>query len=175
MDHETKKSYIVRTGLNSGFILGFVLTVGIGAINFGYSIGVFNSLMVDFFIVFGIPEEHQAFWASFITSVTSIGAAIGALTCGPFQRYGKKNCIHVTNAILIVGCSLTLVQKKEVVAVGRFFFGLAAGAFSVFVPSFINELTPTELKGQYGSATQILITVGIFVSNLLGIPLPDNK
>ena len=68
---------------------------------------------------------------------------------------------------------MTLVRVKEVVAAGRFLFGLAAGAFTVFVPSFINEITPTELKGPFGSATQILITFGIFVSNILGLPLPD--
>ena len=89
------------------------------------------------------------------------------------MRYGKKNCIHAANAILILGCTLTLIHIKEIVAVGRFFFGLSAGCFSVFVPSFINELTPTELKGPFGSATQILITLGILISNLLGIPLPD--
>lgn len=89
------------------------------------------------------------------------------------MKYGKKTCIHAANIILIVGCSLTLVHVKEVVAAGRFLFGLAAGCFSVFVPSFINELTPTELKGPFGSATQILITLGILISNLLGLPLPD--
>lgn len=89
------------------------------------------------------------------------------------MRYGKKNCIHVANLIIIIGCSLTLIKIKEVVAAGRFLFGLAAGAFSVFVPSFINEITPTELKGPFGSSTQLLITLGILVANLLGIPFPD--
>jgi MFS family permease len=60
------------------------------------------------------------------------------------------------------------------VTFGRFLFGLSAGAFSVFVPSYINEVTPTELKGQFGSATQLLITFGIFISYILGIPLPTN-
>jgi MFS family permease len=65
-----------------------------------------------------------------------------------------------------------LVKNIYVVTVGRFLFGLSAGAFSVFVPSYINEVTPTELKGPFGSATQLLITLGIFISNILGIPLP---
>ncbi len=73
----------------------------------------------------------------------------------------------------MIGCSLTLVKIKEVVVAGRFIFGLGAGAFSVFVPSFINEITPTELKGPIGSSTQIFITVGILISYLLGITFPD--
>jgi len=43
------------------------------------------------------------------------------------------------------------------------------------VPSFINEITPTELKGPYGAITQLLITFGIFIANVLGTPLPDSK
>ena len=46
-----------------------------------------------------------------------------------------------------------MIKVYGVVLAGRFLFGLAGGAFSVFVPSFINEVTPTELKGPFGSAT----------------------
>lgn len=67
-----------------------------------------------------------------------------------------------------------MIKNIYVVTVGRFIFGLSAGAFSVFVPSYINEVTPTELKGPFGSATQLFITLGIFISNILGIPLPLN-
>jgi MFS family permease len=56
---------------------------------------------------------------------------------------------------------------------GRFIFGLSAGAFSVFVPSFINEITPVELKGPCGTATQILINIGILLADLMGLPLPE--
>lgn len=161
--------------MNKGFLIAFILTVGIGAMNFGYSIGVFNSLIVDFLYVFEIPDNDKETWSSLITSICSLGAAIGSLTTGPFAKYGKKNCIHVTNVVLTIGCSLTLVRVKEVVLVGRFLFGFTAGAFSVFVPSFINELVPVELKGQFGSATQFLITFGVLISNLFGIPLPDKN
>jgi MFS family permease len=115
---------------------------------------VFNSMQKDFLGVFDIykPADRD-FWVSLITTLCSLGGAIGSLTSGPFMKYGKKNCILVTNVIVIIGASLTLVKIKEVVAAGRFIYGLGAGAFSVFVPSFINEITPTELKGPFGSAT----------------------
>lgn len=107
-----------------------------------------------------------------MTTISSIGMAVGALSSGPLTKFGKKNCIHATNLIVILGCGLCLVRSLGVVLAGRFLYGLAGGAFSVFVPSFINEVTPTELKGPFGSSTQILITLGIMISNLLGIPLP---
>lgn len=154
-------------------MLSFILVVGIGAINFGYSLGVFNSMQKDIIGTFKIATKDTDFWISIITTLCPLGAAIGSLTSGPFTRFGKKTCIHFANILVIIGCSLTLVKILEVVAVGRFILGLAVGTFSVFVPGFINELSPTELKGQLGSSTQILITLGILISNALGVPLPD--
>ena len=39
--------------VNKGFLLCLIFVVGIGAINFGYAIGVFNSMQVGFLRVFG--------------------------------------------------------------------------------------------------------------------------
>jgi len=39
--------------INKGFLVSLIFVVGIGAINFGYAIGVFNSLQEDFLRVFG--------------------------------------------------------------------------------------------------------------------------
>lgn len=172
MEHQSSGP-LSESGINKGFLITFILAVGIGAINFGYSIGVFNSMQKDFYVVFSIAPADQDQWSSLITTVCSGGAAIGSLTAGPFMRFGKKNCIHFTNLLLIIGCGLTLVHIKEVVLAGRALFGLSAGAFSVFVPSYINEITPTELKGQFGSSMQLFVTLGILIANLLGIPLPD--
>ena len=96
--------------INKGFLIGFILTVGIGAINFGYSIGVFNSLMYDFLMVFGYTNnKDQDFWSSLLTTICSLGAFAGALTAGPFVKFGKKTCIHVNNIILTIGCVLCLI------------------------------------------------------------------
>jgi MFS family permease len=76
---------------------------------------------------------------------------------------------------VVIGCLLTLIKNEYWILAGRFIFGLAAGGFSVFVPSYINELAPTEMKGALGSLTQILITLGIFISNALGLPLPETS
>lgn len=162
------------SGVKIGFLVSFILVIGLGVVNFGYAIGVFNSLQKDFMVVFNVETEaDRKFWSSMITTLCSLGLAVGSLTAGPLASIGKKNCIFIANILVAIGCTLTLIKVKEVVAVGRFIYGYAGGAFSVFVPSFINELTPTEYKGPFGVATQLLITFGIFISNVVGIPLPD--
>ena len=154
MEHSVTSGPTTEGGVKKGFLLSFILVIGLGAVNFGYSIGVFNSMQKDFLGVFDIHlPEDRSFWVSMITTLSSLGAAIGSLTSGPLMKIGKKNCIHLTNAVVIIGATMTLIHKVEVVAAGRFLYGLGAGAFSVFVPSFINEVTPTELKGPFGSAT----------------------
>lgn len=113
-------------------------------------------------------------WNGLITSVCALGSAVGSLVAGPpAETYGKLKCMHASNALVVLGCLMTLIKNEYWILAGRFVFGLATGAFSVFVPSFINELAPTEMKGALGSLTQILITLGIFVSNLVCLPMPE--
>jgi MFS family permease len=144
--------------------------------NFGYANGVFNSFFVDFEFIFSIETyEDRKFWSSFITAICSTGAAIGAFTIGSFIKWGKRNCLHLANAIMIASCLMMQIKILYVIAVGRFFQGYAVGCLSVLVPSFINEIVPIELKGPLGSATQFFITFGTFYGNCLGVPLPDNN
>ncbi len=98
--------------------------------------------------------------------------AIGALGSAPFTKFGKKICIHITNFVVMIACGLQQVKRLEVILAGRFLYGICGGAFSVFVPSFINEVIPIELKGYFGCSTQIFLTFGIMIANLLGVPLP---
>ena len=94
--------------INRAFIYCFVLTLGLGSMNFGYANGVFNSFFVDFEFIYGIETyDDRKFWSSFITGICSTGAAIGAFTIASFIKWGKRNCIFLTNAIMIVGCSMT--------------------------------------------------------------------
>jgi hypothetical protein len=38
----------VSGGANKGFLLSFVFVLGIGAIQYGYSVGVYNTMQIDF-------------------------------------------------------------------------------------------------------------------------------
>jgi hypothetical protein len=50
MNHRESGASFLKEPINKKFLISFILTVGIGAMNFGYSIGVFNSLMFDFLL-----------------------------------------------------------------------------------------------------------------------------
>lgn len=99
---------------------------------------------------------------------------ISSIGTGYLMPYGKWKLFHLNNLLLICASGVSLVECIPLQMVCRFFYGMAAGAFTVMVPKFINETAPSELKGPYGALSQIAITVGIFVSALLGLAMPDS-
>ena len=66
------------------------------------------------------------------------------------------------------------INNQYVFLVGRFIWGLSIGAFTVFVPKFITETAPTELKGPLGGVTQIMCCLGNLVPSLLSLAIPSN-
>ena len=100
-------------------------------------------------------------------SLVQIGGTLGSLTAGAFTKYGKKRCIHIANLISIIGCILIISSGPYglkdyypadgtgylyLLLIGRFIYGIGAGCFTVFVNSFISEVSPNELTGPMGIA-----------------------
>lgn len=111
-------------------------------------------------------------WSTIITSVCTLGSACGAIFSGPVAKIGKWKAILLTNILVCAGAAITLVENPYAILVGRFIYGIANGSFSVFVPLFINETAPIEMKGPIGVMTQLFITMGIMISFLIGLVIP---
>ena len=112
----------------------------------------------------GVNDWH----ISGVTASTILGAMISSLCTGSIMHYGKWKLFFYTNFLLILSSGLSLVDNISLQMICRFFYGISAGAFTVLVPKFIMETAPTELKGSYGALSQIAVTLGIFVTALLG-------
>ena len=85
--------------------------LGIGAIQYGYSIGVYNTMQKDFEYLFKWKDPDTVnIWNGLITSMCALGSAVGSLVAGaPAETYGKLKCIHGTNVLVAIGCLLTLI------------------------------------------------------------------
>lgn len=57
----------------------------------------------------------------------------------------------MANGVLCLGVGLTLIDEFWVLCTGRFIYGASAGAFSVFVPKYVAETAPIEVKGPAGA------------------------
>jgi hypothetical protein len=47
------------------------------------------------------------------------------------------------------------------------------GGFTVYVPNFINETVPIELKGVISTIVGTMVPFGIFVPSIFGLAIPD--
>ena len=72
-------------------------------------------------------------------------------------------------AIFIVGnvIQITAMNSWVHMMMGRFVAGLGVGNLSVGVPMFQSECSPREIRGGVVASYQLMITIGILVSNLI--------
>ena len=94
---------------------------------------------------------------------------MGAISAGPFAKYGRWNCIIATTVLVVLGASLTLVPNFAAFCMGRLLYGLAAGCYVVFCPKYIEETSPVEVKGPLGALTQVCICFGILFPFTIGM------
>jgi MFS family permease len=81
--------------------------------------------------------------------------------------------IKLANLVMMIGIVMCLFPFNDYYfAFGRFVWGLGAGSFTVFVPKFISELSPFEMSGFFGGASQTACCLGILVPSLLALAIP---
>lgn len=73
----------------------------------------------------------------------------------------------------IVGACLMgftkLAESYEMLFFGRFIIGVNCGLNTSLVPMYISEIAPLNLRGGLGTVNQLAVTVGLLVSQVLGI------
>lgn len=105
-----------------------------------------------------------------VTSIYTLGGLLGALSAGSFcNTYGRLRAMRLTTLFFVIGpLSESLAVNIALLCVGRFISGIGAGAAVVVVPIYISEIAPPNEKGLFGAFTQVMINLGIFITQLLG-------
>ncbi|XP_077158487.1 solute carrier family 2, facilitated glucose transporter member 3-like isoform X2 [Paroedura picta] len=161
-----------------------VLAAVIGSLQYGYNTGVINApeeIMKRFFNETweertGAPMSQNlltSLW-SLSVAIFSVGGMIGSLSVGLFvNRFGRRNSMLLVNILAIAGGILMAFSKMakamEVLIVGRFIIGLFCGLCTGFVPMYISEVSPTALRGAFGTLNQLGVVVGILVAQVFGL------
>ena len=139
---------------------------GLGGMLFGYDTGVISGALLFIREEFGL----SAFLQGAVVSSLLVGATIGALVAGPFaDRFGRRAVLISAAIVFALGALLAaLAPSAAVLIVARFVLGLAVGTASLMVPLYIAEMAPAEVRGALVNFNQLMITVGILVSYLIG-------
>ncbi|XP_057863120.1 plastidic glucose transporter 4 [Cryptomeria japonica] len=162
------------TSSSSGTVLPFVGIACLGAILFGYHLGVVNGALEYLAKDLGFAENTVL--QGWVVSTTLAGATVGSFTGGALaDQFGRKKTFQLDAIPLIVGAFLSATaQNVQAMIIGRLLVGVGIGISSSLVPLYISEISPTEIRGALGSVNQLFICVGILLALVAGLPLAGN-
>lgn len=159
---------------SSGTVLPYVGVACLGAILFGYHLGVVNGALEYLARDLGIADNTVL--QGWVVSTTLAGATVGSFTGGALaDKLGRKRTFQLDAIPLVVGAILSATaQSVQAMIIGRLLAGIGIGISSSLVPLYISEISPTEIRGALGSVNQLFICVGILLALVAGLPLAGN-
>ncbi|WP_295142985.1 sugar porter family MFS transporter [Saccharopolyspora sp.] len=168
--HERKAQHMstpaTQPGAGRGTIIGASTIAALGGLLFGYDTGVISAALLYIAPAFGLSTGMK----EVVVASLLLGAVAGAMSGGPVvDRLGRKRTLLLVSAVFTAGALLSAVAVDvAMLIVARVVLGLAIGASSLVVPAYIAEIAPPALRGRLVSMNQLMITIGIFVSYLVG-------
>jgi SP family facilitated glucose transporter-like MFS transporter 1 len=167
------------------FFLSYaILAAVLGMLQFGYNTGVINApeQNIEDFMKDSYKARYQKDLSddsarglySIAVSIFALGGMIGGFGGGMVaNRFGRKGGLLLNNVLGISGACLMWGTKAansyEILFFGRFIIGVNCGLNTSLVPMYISEIAPLNLRGGLGTVNQLAVTVGLLLSQVLGI------
>ncbi|XP_024080537.1 glucose transporter type 1 isoform X10 [Cimex lectularius] len=185
LDEQThrRKLRLLEQGLT--FFLSYTIMASmLGMFQFGYNTGVINApenniekFMRDVYRDRNkkdLQEDSAKLMYSFAVSIFAIGGMIGGFSGGAVaNKFGRKGGLLINNFVGISGAAMMAFTKAcnsyEMLFLGRFIIGVNCGLNTSLVPMYISEIAPLNLRGGLGTVNQLAVTVGLLISQILGI------
>lgn len=168
-DHFGHSGYGRLTG---SLFFGTVVAV-ISSFLYGYNIGCLNNIISgdNATLVLEYSELSSDFNNSLCAALFCIGGLVGALAGNyPTEKWGRKKTLMANNIFFFIGAALQAFSNSwGMVATGRVIVGIGSGCATLVVPMYISETSPVRLSGALGTLNQLSITIGILVSEILGM------
>ncbi|XP_028251472.1 solute carrier family 2, facilitated glucose transporter member 1 [Parambassis ranga] len=161
-----------------------ILAVVLGSLQIGYHTGNINApakIIEEFFNHTwrarhnqSMPDHSLTLLWSLSVSIKDFGALLGSLGVKYLaDSYGRRNSILIVNFLSVVGACLMFASKAsesfEVLILGRLVFGLFCGLVMTLNPLYIQEVSPTNLRGAFATLNQVSFTSGILVGMVAGL------
>ena len=172
---KTKMTYYLSIGVFAAFL---------GIVQMGYNFRTINVphrnvkkfLNETFKERFGIilTQDSISIYYSIAMSVFPIGLMIGGL-CSSWiaEKFGRKLGMLIPQVLSILGATFMgcckYVSSYELLIIGRLFVGISSAILNVIGVLYMVEIVPIHIRGMTGSIGQLAMTLGIFLSNVLGL------
>ncbi|KAK9527157.1 hypothetical protein VZT92_015814 [Zoarces viviparus] len=168
----------------TGYLLFSLGTAVIGSLQFGYNTGVinapeqklrsfFNDTWVERYGVPITPGVCTIVW-SVSVAIFSVGGMVGSFSVGVMaNRFGRRRSMFLVNCLAVIGGLLmgfsTICSSYEMVIAGRLVIGLFCGLFTGLTPMYVGEVSPTPLRGAFGTLHQLGVVLGILIAQVFGL------
>lgn len=157
------------SGSGKRFVYTVACVAALGGLLFGYDIGIISGALL--FMDKDFPLTP--FLTGVVVSSILLGAVIGAGVSGALgDKLGRRKMVLIAAVIFAVGSiGMAFSPTISVLIFFRIVTGLAVGAASALVPTYISEISPTDLRGSLSSVFQLAITLGILLAYLVNFAL----
>ncbi|XP_025414369.1 solute carrier family 2, facilitated glucose transporter member 1-like isoform X2 [Sipha flava] len=172
-------------GLNGRLLFAIIASAFGSAFQHGYNTGVVNApqTLIENWIRSVISERNGGaiveksqvtlIWAVAV-AIFCFGGMIGGLMTGIVaEKFGRKGGLLVSNSLVVVSSLLQGVSKMyssyELIIIGRFLIGINSGLNAGLAPMYLAEISPMNLRGSVGTVYQLVVTISILVSQILGL------
>ncbi|PFH48327.1 hypothetical protein AMATHDRAFT_65749 [Amanita thiersii Skay4041] len=151
------------------FVWILVVCSTISGLLFGYDTGVVSGALVTIGSDLG-PAELSSGQKEFITSSTTLGALFGGLVAGILSDWtGRRLVLGVADVIFIGGAiGQAVCHTVWSMIGGRFLIGIGVGLAACIAPLYIQELSPTRLRGRMVVLNVVMITLGQVIAYGIG-------
>ncbi|KAI0074956.1 general substrate transporter [Panus rudis PR-1116 ss-1] len=142
-----------------------VACASISGLLFGYDTGVISGALVSIGGDLG-PATLSSGQKELITSATTLGALLGGLVAGMLSDFlGRRPVLGIADIIFIGGAIGQAVCHTVWSMIGcRFLIGIGVGVAACVAPVYIQELSPTRLRGRLVVLNVVAITGGQVVA-----------
>ncbi|CAL9134327.1 unnamed protein product [Musa textilis] len=140
---------------------------------FGYHLGVVNEPLESISLDLGFTGNTLA--EGLVVSMCLGGALIGCLFSGLISDgIGRRRSFQLSTLPMIIGASLSASTTSLVgMLLGRFLVGTGMGLGPAVASLYVTEVSPSSVRGTYGSLIQIATCLGLITALFIGAPVKE--
>uniref|UniRef100_A0A8C5G181 Solute carrier family 2, facilitated glucose transporter member 1-like n=1 Tax=Gouania willdenowi TaxID=441366 RepID=A0A8C5G181_GOUWI len=167
--------WLLQSHLTATLLISILAAV-LGSLQIGYHTGNINApakIIEEFFNHTwrsrhnaSMPDHSLTLLWSLSVSIKDFGALLVYLYVLNTFSF-RRNSILIVNCLSVVGACLMFLSKAsesfEVLILGRLVFGLFCGLVMSLNPLYIQEVSPTNLRGAFATLNQVSFASGILM------------